>query len=168
METRKKETEGDWMKRKLGLRHGLWVGCRGQSGGLALLWEDSVEVRILSFSRNHIDAVVEDQGEFRLTLFYGEPAVSNRVLGWNLLRTLGEDRSLPWLVIGDFNEVVCSSEVQGRRDRQNWQMVNFRRVLDDCELTDIGFSGYPFTYSNRREGDAEVRARLDRAVATNA
>ncbi|CAM8914180.1 unnamed protein product [Rhodiola kirilowii] len=167
LETRKKETEGDWVRRKLGFRNGLLVSCRGQSGGLALLWNEDLEVRIKSFSRNHIDAIVEDQTVFRLTLFYGEPAVSNRMLGWSLLRRLGEDRSFPWLVIGDFNEVVCQSEVQGGRGRQNWQMENFRRVLDDCELTDIGYLGYPFTYSNRREGEAEVRARLDRVVASH-
>ncbi|KAL9666220.1 hypothetical protein QQ045_000544 [Rhodiola kirilowii] len=45
-------------------------------------------------------------------------------------------------------------------------MENFRRALEECELFDLGFSGYPFTFSNRREGEAEVRARLDRAVAT--
>ncbi|KAL9660265.1 hypothetical protein QQ045_025078 [Rhodiola kirilowii] len=119
----------------------------------------------MSFSRNHIDAIVKEQNEFRLTLFYGELAVSNRVLGWNLLRRLGEDRGLPWVVIGDFNEVVCLSEVQGGRGRNDWQMENFRRVLSDCQLSDLRYSGYPFTYSNRREGEAKVRARLDRAVA---
>ncbi|CAM8905994.1 unnamed protein product [Rhodiola kirilowii] len=166
METRKKDTDGEWIKWRLGFRNGLSVGCRGQSGGLVLLWEENIDVSVLSFSHNHVDAVVKDQKEFRLTVFYGEPAVSNRIIGWNLLRRLRETRGLPWVVIGDFNEVVCSSEVQGGRGRQNWQMENFRRVLDDCDLVDLGFVGYPFTYSNRRKGDAEVRARLDRAVAT--
>ncbi|CAM8944154.1 unnamed protein product [Rhodiola kirilowii] len=45
-------------------------------------------------------------------------------------------------------------------------MENFLRVLDECYLSDLGFVGYPFTYSNRRGGEAEVRARLDRAVVT--
>ncbi|CAM8990804.1 unnamed protein product [Rhodiola kirilowii] len=164
METKKKEADRDWIKWKLGFRNCLLVGCRVLSGGLALLWEDGADVRITSFSRNHIDAVVRVRGEFRLTLYYGEPAISNRVNGWNLLRRLNEVGGLPWIVIGDFNEVLCSSEVQGGRGRQNWQMENFRLALNDCNLTDLGFSGYPFTFSNRRGGDAEVRARLDRAV----
>ncbi|CAM8957099.1 unnamed protein product [Rhodiola kirilowii] len=166
METKKKDADGNWLKWKLGFPNGLVVGCRGRSGGLAMLWNDRVNITLLSYSRSHIDVVLDERRQFRLTLFYGEPVVSNRVLGWNLLRRLGEDRNLPWVVVGDFNEVTCPSEVQGGRGRQNWQIENFRRVLEDCNLTDLGFTGYPFTYSNRRAGEAEVRARLDRVVAT--
>jgi hypothetical protein len=36
----------------------------------------------------------------------------------------------------------------------------------DCGLTDLGYKGYSFTWSNRREGDANVQVRLDRGVAT--
>ncbi|CAM8939724.1 unnamed protein product [Rhodiola kirilowii] len=167
LETKRREVDRDWIQWKLGFCNCLMVGCRGLSGGLAMLWEDDLDVSLLSYSKNHIDVVVRSQKEFRLTLFYGEPAVSNRVNGWALLRRLNEVRGLPWVVIGDFNEILCSSEVQGGRGRQNWQMENFRSVLNDCNLNDLGFSGYPFTFSNRRSGDAEVRARLDRAVVSS-
>ncbi|CAM8943685.1 unnamed protein product [Rhodiola kirilowii] len=166
METKKKAVDGDWIRLKLGFRNCFAVDCRGRAGGLALLWDDSIQVSIVNYSSNHIDAVVEDSCVFRLTLFYGEPKVSDRILGWNLLRRLCGDRDIPWVVIGDFNEVISSSEVYGSRGRQNWQMENFRRALEECGLSDLGFSGYPFTFSNRREGEAEVRARLDRAVAS--
>jgi hypothetical protein len=32
-------------------------------------------------------------------------------------------------------------------------------------MTDLGFTGLPFTYDNGREGDTNVKVRLDRAVA---
>jgi hypothetical protein len=41
----------------------------------------------------------------------------------------------------------------------------FREVLYDCDLTGLGFSGVPYTYDNKRHGCANVRVRLDRAVA---
>lgn len=44
-------------------------------------------------------------------------------------------------------------------------MVAFRDVLADCGLTDLGFSGLPYTYDNGRDGDDNVKVRLDRAVA---
>ncbi|KAL9687890.1 hypothetical protein QQ045_032298 [Rhodiola kirilowii] len=113
METKKEDTESQWIKWKLGFHNYFLVGCRGRSGGLAILWMDSIDIRLLSFSRNHIDVVVKEHKEFRLTLFYGEPTVSNGVLGSSLLRRLGEDMGLPWVVVGDFNEVVCALEVQG-------------------------------------------------------
>ena len=38
-------------------------------------------------------------------------------------------------------------------------------MLADCGLIDLGFVGLPFTYDNGREGNANVKLRLDRAVA---
>src|SRR4051812_21739162 len=40
-------------------------------------------------------------------------------------------------------------------------------MLEVCHLCDLGFTGIPFTYGNKRDGRANVQARLDRAVATN-
>jgi hypothetical protein len=44
-------------------------------------------------------------------------------------------------------------------------MEAFREVLFDCDLIDLGFSGTPYTYDNKRHGRANVRVRLDWAVA---
>jgi hypothetical protein len=41
-------------------------------------------------------------------------------------------------------------------------MADFCDTLFDCDLTDIGFSGLPYTYDNGRDGDANVKVRLDR------
>ncbi|KAL9669517.1 hypothetical protein QQ045_007064 [Rhodiola kirilowii] len=80
----------------------------------------------------------------------------------NELRSLND---LRWVVLGDFNEVLSLNEVRGERARHNWQIANFKRVVEDCGLSDLGFTGYPFTYSNHRQGDVEVQARLDRVLA---
>jgi hypothetical protein len=44
-------------------------------------------------------------------------------------------------------------------------MALFRDVLNNCDLTDLGFTDLPFTYDDGREGDTNVKVRLDRAVA---
>lgn len=44
-------------------------------------------------------------------------------------------------------------------------MSIFRDALADCDLTDLGFVGLPYTYDNGREAAANVKVRLDRAVA---
>ncbi|KAL0399929.1 UNVERIFIED_CONTAM: hypothetical protein Sradi_2336200 [Sesamum radiatum] len=42
----------------------------------------------------------------------------------------------------------------------------FRECLRDCDMTDIGYKGDIFTWSNHRETPHTVRARLDRACCS--
>ena len=45
-------------------------------------------------------------------------------------------------------------------------MADFRDTLNVCGLKDLGFSGLPWTYDNRKSGGRNVKVRLDRGVAT--
>lgn len=100
-------------------------------------------------------------------IFYGSPYTPKRLDSWNVLRNLQSRSDLPWTVIGDFNEVCFSWEVRGNRIRVEWQMRNFREAIQDCKLTDVGFKGNSFTFSNRRKGSMETKACLDRVLATH-
>ncbi|CAM8999282.1 unnamed protein product [Rhodiola kirilowii] len=166
----KKKSVGDWesLKMKLGFKGCLSVDSRGRSGGLALLWVEDVEVVLISLSNYHIDVTVKGEVQFDFTLFYGNPKVQDRGSSWDLLRSLKRDMGKPWVVMGDFNEVAYSWEMMSKRNRQMGQMRRFRECSDVCELTDLGYVGETFTFSNRRKNDEEVKARLDRAVANNA
>jgi hypothetical protein len=48
---------------------------------------------------------------------------------------------LPWLLLGDFNEIVALEEKFGREDRSFRQMARFREALADCSLVDLGLLG---------------------------
>lgn len=74
---------------------------------------------------------------------------------------------LPWLVVGDCNEAMWSFEHFSYTPRPEQQMVDFRDTLEICELVDLSFVGVPYTYDNKRGGSANVKVRLDRAMATN-
>ncbi|CAM9002471.1 unnamed protein product [Rhodiola kirilowii] len=164
LETKMMAVGWDKLRPTLGFQNCFAVSRQGMSGGMAVLWNADTSLEIVNYSHMHIDAVLKDGEDVRITLFYGAPAVGNRWRSWELLRRLRSLSSLPWLVIGDFNEVVTDKEVWGCGGRSNWQMENFRRVLEDCDLSDLGFRGYPFTFSNRRKSSSEMKARLDRAV----
>jgi hypothetical protein len=84
---------------------------------------------------------------------------------WDALRHLKSLSNLPWLVVGDFNEVLWPEEHFSNSPRPVPQMEAFREALSDCNLTDLGFAGTPYTYDNKRSGQANVKVRLDRAVA---
>jgi hypothetical protein len=44
----------------------------------------------------------------------------------------------------------------------------FRNVLEDCGLSDLGFNGSKFTWSNGHQDGTFMKERLDRAVANRA
>ena len=46
------------------------------------------------------------------------------------------------------------------------QIDSFREALESCQLEDLGYRGYPYTWNNKRPGDANTKMRLDRVVAT--
>ena len=74
--------------------------------------------------------------------------------------------SAPCMMIGDFNEAMWSFEHFSQTRRKEKQMMDFREVPSQCDLHDLGFLGLPWTYSNKQEGERNVRVRLDRAVAS--
>jgi hypothetical protein len=46
-------------------------------------------------------------------------------------------------------------------------MSDFRDVLADCEVFDLGFSGVPWMFDNKQAGNGNVKVRLDRVVASS-
>ena len=73
---------------------------------------------------------------------------------------------LPWLCVDDFNEITRAHEKSRERLRSSKQMEDFRDVLDECGLHDLGFSGNKFTWCNGHEEGHMVWERFDRAVGS--
>jgi hypothetical protein len=71
----------------------------------------------------------------------------------------------PWICCGDFNEALSQDEHFGSSNRSDSQIQLFKDCLTDCGLSDMGFSGPMFTWTNKQENESNIRVRLDRAVA---
>jgi hypothetical protein len=168
METRLDVRSIEWLRIKLGFHGALGVNRARFGGGLALLWSNEVSVQIQSYSPSHIDAEIlpNDGASWRFTGFYGNPDHHRRIESWDLLRRLGSDSFLPWMICGDFNEIVDNGEKLGIRSRPQRQMKIFREALDDCRLEDLGYQGPKFTWCNMQNNEDVVFARLDRGVCT--
>ena len=99
---------------KVKIKHvGLfYVQAQDRGGRLALFWQQGVQVWVDSFSRFHIDAMVGGgtPEAWRFIGFYDEPDTNDRMEAWNMLRMLHSKPHLPWLCMGDFNEILFSEE----------------------------------------------------------
>jgi len=128
------------------------MSCHGLSGGLALFWDESIYVQLLSLGKRHIDILIRESPTdqmWRATFVYGEPRVENRKHMWDLLRRLRAVGPEPWMLIGDFNEAMWQYEHFTETPRPERQMMDFREALSHCHLHDLGFSGIPWTYNNQ-------------------
>jgi hypothetical protein len=143
------------------------VSSEGRSGSLAMYWNNPTVLDLQSFSKNHIDMKVVD-GEndpWRLTCIYGEAQHALRYRTWELMSLLCAHSDLPWVCIGDYNEVLRRDEHFGVGDRDDAQMHAFRQAVDVCNLADIGYIGLDWTFEKKVRGGTYTRVRLYRALA---
>lgn len=66
--------------------------------------------------------------------------------------------------MGDFNEILSQAEKYGALERRSRLIENFHIAISDCALVDFSFTGFPYTWSNKRKSNP-VYARLDRFLA---
>ncbi|KAK2388712.1 hypothetical protein QL285_062362 [Trifolium repens] len=147
----------------------LSVDVEGRSGGLSVMWKNTISCRILNYSRNFINMIVEDtdKAEWRLTCYYGYPERERRRQAWDLLRNLRDMSELPWCILGDFNDLLSQEDKRGIHPHPNWLCNGFRSAVSDCDLTDIQLEGYPFTWTKSRGSPNIIEERLDRAMANS-
>ena len=112
------------IKLKIEFDNLFFVERNNRGGGLALCWRNSIDVHVDTFSKNHIDYIINKgrEDEWCFTGFYGEPVSHKRYESWNRLRQLQKKINLPWLCVGDFNEILRSSEKLGGSNRSQVQM----------------------------------------------
>lgn len=170
VETQMDSTRVEAMAGTLGFDSSYAVSSQGRSGGIGLFWNNSVLVEILGYSDYHLDVSVEEHGsaKWRMTCVYGEARTHLRHQTWTTLKNIGTLSDLPWLCIGDFNEVLRPDEHQGVGQRSNAQIQAFREVLDVCMLLDLGFRGNVWTFEKKVTGGSYTKCRLDRALASTA
>lgn len=121
-----------------------------------------------SYSHHHIDAVVYNEGgkEWRCTEIYGHLEASQKHHTWTLLKRLATLSSLSWCYFGDFNKVIRLHEKNRGNGKNLNIIVEFKETVKHCNLLDIGYKGYPFTWSNKRYGDHYIKERLDRFLCS--
>lgn len=120
------------------------VPSEGSSSGLALIWKKVVKLTVKNFSFYHIDAHIadlENDIEWKLIGLYGHPVTKKCGERCELLRHFKAIETMPWLVCGDFNEVLSNQEKHGGRPRIERLMNAFRCALEECHLSDLGYVG---------------------------
>lgn len=133
------------------------------------MWQSHYDVSLQSCLLNHIDVTVIDfvlNDAWRFTGIYSYPDEPQKYRTWDLLRLLHSHSSLPWLCAGDFSEIIFNIQKKGGALKSAGQLQGFRDAIDYYAFQDMGFEGYPFTWSDGHEGENNIQLRIDHAFGT--
>ena len=83
-----------------------------------------------------------------------------------MLQHLNSQYQMPWACLGDFNDILSTTEKARGLDRSQQQMKGFREAINICNFQDMGYEGPDFTWCNQRHGRGRIQLRLDRVLAT--
>ncbi|XP_061354076.1 uncharacterized protein LOC133298753 [Gastrolobium bilobum] len=155
--------------RRLGFSNFIISDAIGYSGGIWVVWDPGdVNVTLIRKQNQFIHVWVEFPGKagFFWTAVYASPQEENRRLLWEELKHIGRTMNEPWMLTGDFNEIVSGAEKKRGCPVDTNRCKLFSEVLDACGVMDLGGGGYRFTWKGPKFPYLDrVYKRLDRAVS---
>lgn len=117
-------------------------------GRIWVWWTDDVMVTQLHKSAQVITCAIQIPGsgeQFVCSVIYAFNTAAERVQLWEDLRgtrAAYEHLGLPWIILGDFNETLASSEHSRALDyrRDQLGMRQFQEAMTDCSVTDFPYT----------------------------
>src|ERR1044072_6397447 len=168
METRRTDQEMLSLRRNDFFSNIFHVCCtrrnRHPVGGLCLFWKKDLNITIIQYSLNHILFTVEmpcSNSKMQCLAIYGFPESQNKTQTWNLVKSFTPDVSVPWACFGDFNDLLSPNDKLGGNPPNLLHLQSVLQTCNLCGLSDAGYNGYTFTWSNKRQYPATVEERLD-------
>ena len=131
-------------------------------GGRHLWGTTSIFISMVFSSTYHVHLHINPRS-LNLWVFstiYASPQLGNLVILWDKLCNIDNDGSNPWIVAGDVNQVLYQSEKHGGGFLNLSSATLLVDCLNDCNISELGFSSPPFT---KKRGT--LYKHLDRVVA---
>lgn len=163
LETHASGANAQRQAKKTGLSGSFILDSRGQSGGIWCLWDkDKWKIEILESSQQFVHLKVTWKGRISwlCTVVYASTSCTRRQELWEDLSRLASQLNEPWVVLGDFNCIGADHERKGGSTNFSHRgMLQFRNMLQSCNVMDAGFQGSPFTWKH-----GNLFQRLDRVL----
>ncbi|XP_042518500.1 uncharacterized protein LOC122092229 [Macadamia integrifolia] len=141
----------------------------GGVSNLWLIWRRGVaKPVVLSSSEQQISVSVQwAQETFILSVVHAKCLRAARRELWTDLVATHPGLTTPWMILGDFNATLLSSEKRGPGSFNLGSAGDFGAMVDTCSLIQVPSQGRKFTWTNnRRRG--HVSAVLDRSFCNEA
>ena len=102
-----------------------------------------------------------------MSAIYVSPRLAKIRILWNNLKFVAHLHNLLWLMLGDFNEVLCGEDKFGGNQVNLNRALEFKGCLDECNMIDLGFAGPKYTWTNCGPISSLILERIDRCFANS-
>uniref|UniRef100_A0A803Q5K4 Reverse transcriptase domain-containing protein n=1 Tax=Cannabis sativa TaxID=3483 RepID=A0A803Q5K4_CANSA len=134
----------------------------GLAGGFCLMWEQDVNLNIVSSSRGSFEAMVWDcqsRDHWMMCATYGTPYSSEKSSFWSDMSSRVSNCDIPWVVIGDLSCIGSPEEKIGGRRVTHTELKWLTEFMEDTGGVDIRCKGGKFTWHSKRFKDGLIRER---------
>lgn len=151
----------------LGFEDWVRVETVGFSGGIWILWRDSIQASVIFTHPQFILLQVKDfnQDPWVLAVVYGSLTHGLRKHLWKALNLRNLQIEGPFLAAGDFNAVLGPNAVSDCNNFSQQRCAGFAEWIFYNGLIDLGYSGPRFTWRRGAHAASYKGARLDRALS---
>ncbi|GFY85411.1 hypothetical protein Acr_04g0001490 [Actinidia rufa] len=116
---------------------------------LILCKEDKATLEIMEKSDQVIHCLVTCKSssiKFHLSFVYAFNTIVGRRPLWDNLRRFGSDCVVPWMILGDFNNVLSNDEKVNGLPVTSYATRDFRNCCYDTDISDMSSSGVFYTW----------------------
>ena len=124
-----------------------------------------MDVSPLSTTKQEIHASIKVHSSnltWLMSAIYASPRLAERRILWDNLKIVAHLHNLPWLILEDFNKVLCGEGKFGGNQVNLNRALEFKGCLDECNMIDLGFAGPKHTWTNCRPILSLILERIDR------
>ncbi|XP_070007321.1 uncharacterized protein LOC142165479 [Nicotiana tabacum] len=145
----------------------------GRASGMVIMWIDTMvavdRVRKTDQELHALVQVLPNHNSWLVSAIYASNYVTNRLTLWENLRSMFDNYKGPWLIGGDFNDVLTQDKKWGGRNISRNRTSRFWLCINYCNLIDLEFKGCRYTWSNHRNRrHGLILERLDRCLVNEA
>ncbi|KAL5553189.1 hypothetical protein UlMin_040590 [Ulmus minor] len=153
--------------RRLRFESSIYFPLVGLSGGICVTWKDHIDLEPMSVSKNLVSSLIFSNlvsTPWLLSVVYGSVRSVEKRSFWNNFHKSVDRFNGSWLVLGDFNGVMSNSDRHGGREETS-SLVHMINALYNLGLLELPSQGLKYTWSNGKDDDFVIRAKLDRGTA---
>ncbi|KAL9682734.1 hypothetical protein QQ045_014541 [Rhodiola kirilowii] len=155
------------LARKMGFDN--FLNCFPTNTHIWIMWPNDYRVSSLAFSIQHITVEIYSEVEDTMMIcsfVYAFHHIKLQQKLWEDLGDFSHQVSSPRLLVGDFNTIASWNEKRGGNKKNGKFVRLFNDFMANVGVSNAGFEGSAFTWSNNQDGASRIRERLNRCLIT--